>query len=420
MNANMGTAYARFKGKQRLRRQNEALRSENERGLRYVLAKLGTHYFGWLYNDLRFGRKKSIYLGKLALTDRAAIYLIFPEKGLLASHLDSLRYIKNKGYTPIVVSNHPLTRAARLQLREHTHLVIERHNFGYDFGGYRDAVLALAGKLPSLKYLAILNDSSWFPVTPEADWLGDAEAKGLDYVGAASHFAFPMTAPEEFRSVDWTYSHKHPFFHYTSFALLIGAEVLQRKEFLTFWKYFPMSDIKRLVIRRGEAGLTQWVIRKGFTHGETADLAGLAKEIRAMNASELREVLACMPMNFGEEFLKETGQSLCADPKASAEDMANLILTSAQRQGVSYALGQLLIERFGFSFLKKSPLWLSADSSRQILEFVDTLEGEIGAHIRSEAVASAQLAPEAETASPRRAASSLLTSAPSQSADRAI
>jgi hypothetical protein len=80
--------------------------------------------------------------------------------------------------------------------------------------------------------------------------------------------------------------------------------------------------------------------------------------------------------------------------------MANLILTSVQRQGVSYALGRVLIERFGFSFLKKSPLWLSADSSRQMLEFVDTLEGEIGAHIRSEAVASAQLAPEAEAALP--------------------
>jgi hypothetical protein len=400
MNASLGAAYARLKGKQRLRRQNEALRSENERGLRYVLAKLGTYYFGWIYNDLRFGRKKSIHLGKLDLTDRAAIYLIFPDKGLLASHLDSLRYLKHKGYTPIVVSNHPLTRAERLRLGEYAHLVIVRHNFGYDFGGYRDAVLALADKLSGLKYLAILNDSSWFPVTPEADWLGDAEAKGLDYVGAASHFAFPMTAPEEFRSVDWTYSHKHPFFHYTSFALLIGAEILKREDFLNFWKFFPMSNIKRLVIRRGEAGLTQWVIRKGFTHGETADLAGLAKEIRAMKPSDLREVLACMPINFGEDFLKETSQNLCADPNACPEDMANLILTSVQRQGVSYALGRVLIERFGFSFLKKSPLWLSADSSRQMLEFVDTLEGEIGAHIRSEAVASAQLAPEAEAALP--------------------
>jgi hypothetical protein len=395
MTASITALFTRFKGKQRQRRRNEALRSDNERGLRYVLAKLGTYYFGWIYNDLRFGWKKAIHQGNLALTDRAAIYLIFPDKGLLSSHLDSLRYIQSKGYAPIVVSNHPLTRAERLQLQDHAHLVIERYNFGYDFGGYRDAVLALAGKLTGLRYLAILNDSSWFPVTPKADWLGEAEAKGLDYVGAASHFAFPVTAPEEFRTVDWTYSHKHPFFHYTSFALLIGKDILQSEDFLQFWMYFPMSNIKRLVIRRGEAGLTKWVLRRGYTHGETSDLAGLADKIRAMTAAELREILSSMPMNFGEDYLKQTAQSLCADPQASTEDMANLILTSALRQGVSYALGQLLVERFGFSFLKKSPLRLSADSSRQMLEFVDRLEGDLGANIRAEALTTAQSATEA-------------------------
>lgn len=394
MNSNINAIYCRFEAELRKRRRNKTLRSDNERGVRYVMAKLGTYYFGWLYNDLRFGRQKTIHQGRLALTDRAAIYLIFPNKGLLASHLDSLRYIQGKGYTPIVVSNHPLTRAERVQLLKHAHLVIERHNFGYDFGGYRDAVLALARNLPELKYLAILNDSSWFPVHPEADWLAEAEAKGLDYVGAASHFAFPVTEPEAFRSVDWTYSHQHPFFHYTSFALLIGAKILQSEDFLEFWKYFPMSDIKRLVIRRGEAGLTQWVIRKGYTHGETCDLAALADKIRALSLPELRKILAAMPMNFGEDYLKDTAQTLCADPQASAEDMANLILTSVQRQGVSYALGPFMVERFGFSFLKKSPLWLSADSATQMLDFVANLKGDFGPHIRAEALQVAYRAPE--------------------------
>lgn len=405
MISKLSATYGRFKQKQRQRRRDHALRATSERGASYVMAKLATYYFGWIYNDLRFGREKTLHQGQVSLTDRAAIYLIFPDAGLLASHLDSLRYMQSKGYAPVVVSNHPLSPADRLVLQAHAHLVIERHNFGYDFGGYRDGVLALADRLPGLKYLAIFNDSAWFPVTPKADWLGEAERKGLDYVGAAAHFGFPVTAPEAFRSVDWTYSHKHPFFHYTSFALLIGSEILQSRDFLTFWKRFPMSDIKRLVIRRGEAGLTQWVLRHGYTHGETSDLAGLAARIRALPAPDLREVLARMPMNFGETFLKQTAQDLCADPNASAEDMANLILTSAQRQGVSYALGQVMIERFGFSFLKKSPLWLSADSSRQMLEFVNSLQGDLGAHIRAEAILAAQRAPCETAAQPRRAAS---------------
>lgn len=382
-----------FIAKQLQRKRDEALRAPNEQGLRYAITKFATYYFGALYNDLRFHRKKRIFQGNRPLSDRIAIYLIFPNNGLTASHRDSLRYMKSGGYTPVVVSNHALTDSDRRELLDQTYLVIERHNFGYDFGGYRDAVLALEAHLPNLMHLAILNDSCWFPVQDQMNWFAKAEAMKLDYVGAASHYAFDDTAPELYNSVTWDYRTGHHFFHYTSFALLIGAKILGSQGFLKFWKQFPMTDIKRLVVRRGEAGLTQWVIKNGYTHGATFDLAGFATTIRGLNQAELRKTLAEMPLNFGEDFLKATAKDLLADPNASSEQMANLILTSVKRQGVSYALGKFAIENCGFSFLKKSPLWLSAESSQLMLDFIATLDGDLGAHIRAEAAVLAQRAP---------------------------
>lgn len=411
-------AFQRFKKRPRDRADDYALRLPNERGARYVFAKLGTYFFGAAYNDIRFGALKTVHSGEVALRSKAAIYLIFPSTGVLASHFDALAFMLANGYAPVIVSNVALSKADRRALLEHAHLVIERHNFGYDFGGYRDAVLALQAELPRLQALAIFNDSSWFPVSSEQNWLQEAEAKNLDYVGAASHFGVPIQRPKDFRTLEWSYNTEHPFFHYCSYALWIGPAILRDKAFLKFWRRFPATDIKRLVVRRGEAGLTQWVIRRGYRHGSTLDMESLGAEIRALPSAALKKLVTDLPIYPGQNKLKEQHDLVVADPDAPDADRANIVLCSILLQGVGYAIMGYLIERRNFSFLKKSPLWLSETSSKRLLAFIETLPGENADRIRAEATnLAAKLSKEAVGRQERPARSP--TSAVSQSAGRA-
>ncbi len=62
-------------------------------------------------------------------------------------------------------------------------MIVERPNFGYDFGGYHDGVW-LIGKLGlRLREVLFLNDSVWFPILKNATLLADMRATSQDYVG---------------------------------------------------------------------------------------------------------------------------------------------------------------------------------------------------------------------------------------------
>lgn len=96
-------------------------------------------YYDWI-------ERKSITRleGAVPCGDKIAIYLIFPRHSLLTSHLEAIRYIAAAGYAPLVVSNLPLTEDDRARVTAGAWRYLERPNFGYDFGGYRDAILDLS------------------------------------------------------------------------------------------------------------------------------------------------------------------------------------------------------------------------------------------------------------------------------------
>lgn len=97
-----------------------------------------------------------------------------------------------KGYAPFVVSNLPLPEVERGRLLPSVWRYIERSNFGYDFGGFRDAVLELASDLPRMERLFFLNDSTWSPLPGGQDWLDAVESLGVDFAGAATNYGTPL------------------------------------------------------------------------------------------------------------------------------------------------------------------------------------------------------------------------------------
>lgn len=124
-----------WKIKRELARPIQQLKQLPQRVSTFLFAK---HYYDWF-----LAGKLCAYEGDIDTTQKIAIYLIFPNKGLLKSHLIALKSLVDDNYTPIVVSNLPLNDEEKAVILQNCCLLIERPNFGYDFGGYRDGVLEL-------------------------------------------------------------------------------------------------------------------------------------------------------------------------------------------------------------------------------------------------------------------------------------
>lgn len=344
-----------------------------------------TLLFGARYYDMFLARNITQVAGSQPVGPRRAVYLMFPSHGLLASHERSLRYLADQGVATTVVSNLPLSEADKARVLALCHSYIERPNFGYDFGGYRDGVLSLKDAFSEIEQLILLNDSSWFPITDATDWLEDIDALAVDFAAAASNYGLPRPDPEAFRDISFEYRTDHRNFHYCSYALSFGPRMIRHPGFLRYWRTYPLSNSKKRTVRRGEIGLTQWALKSGMTHGSTLDIAHMDQHLAQLHEDRLRQIagqLIVMDDRRMRQVQAEVERGLEA---MSKEDLIGFILTTAARKGVSYATADFNIFEGGFPFLKKSPVWLEQDTSDKTLRILEKLETPAAAEAMREA-----------------------------------
>lgn len=349
--------------------------------------KLIGRLFATSYYDLVLAKQARTQMGAVAWTPRAAIYLIFPRTGLLASHLVALRYLVRKGCAPVVVSNLPLSEEHRRTVLAHCHKLIERPNFGYDFGGYRDGVLSLAADFDRLEFLALLNDSCWFPLPGTSDWLDDARALNVDFAGAASNYGITPQRPGTYVYPEWTYAPDNPDFHYCSFALLMSERLLRDPAFRRFWSSFNLTNDKKEVVQRGEIGLSRWVIENGYAHASTLDIARFDDDLERLSVARIHEIALELIIPEEHELRHEKAKLLARFDGSDAwrgEAVRFILLTVAQT-GASYAIPEFAVRDKGYPFLKKSPLWLDRDAAESTLRIARSLGGADGDVILAEA-----------------------------------
>jgi lipopolysaccharide biosynthesis protein len=120
--------------------------------------------------------------GQAPETDRVAILLIYQPAGLAESTIILCQDLINNGFSPFVVTNSPLSDTDSTKLEAWCWKLMTRPNFGYDFGGYQDALFALRKIKTDLDYLIVMNDSVWLEFTPDL-WVRlseiDADVVGL-------------------------------------------------------------------------------------------------------------------------------------------------------------------------------------------------------------------------------------------------
>lgn len=275
---------------------------------------LGEYLFATKYYDKVLAKKTSFTTGTHSIGDRIAIYLIFPKFGVEEKHLHALRYITGAGYSAVVVVNGRLTPTEKDQILKSCSKLIERENFGYDFGGYREGLLFIRSLTVAPKFVAILNDSCWFPSNSNAHWLHEAESLNVELASALTFSGSGWVKRALASSGDSFHAgpKRSKRLHHCSFAILFSRAALERSDFWDFWKSLHLSSRRDRTVKWGERALSAFAVKNNLTQASTLPEQVVARALFA---------------NLGEAVLNE-------------------------REHPAYKHSNLLVDHFGFAFRK--------------------------------------------------------------------
>ena len=224
----------------------------------------------------RRNRDKLVRLtaGMLGPTPKVAIYVLYAPSGVPRSTLVTLEHLRGNGYAPIVISNAPLSTSDRAELAKTATAIIERPNFGYDFGAYREGLEYLSTTALAPEYVLMLNDSVWFPLFSNDDLLHRMEALNVDFAGPV-HYRNKRNPAKD---------------HIQSYMMLFRGGLLTDPRFTSFWNTYELTNNKWATIRKGEMGLSRHMLRNGLTLGAVFEFGDTVQFHNALSDHELAAV----------------------------------------------------------------------------------------------------------------------------------
>ncbi len=223
-------------------------------------------------HDAAFERGFAVNHGAVAAAEKIALVLIWQPKGIAESLLETCKHLVANGYAPFIVSNAKLLPDDRSKLFPYVWLMLERPNFGYDFGGYRDGLRQLDRMQLLPRRLVILNDSIWYPLQSEDDSLARMEASGADVVGTVLR----VRGEERFLE---------------SYFYSLPQSTLRHAAFKTFWQDLRLTSNKYKVIRRGERGFSAAMRAAGLQLVGLFDQKTFLTHVEKADDSTLRDIL---------------------------------------------------------------------------------------------------------------------------------
>lgn len=203
-----------------------------------------------------FERLTRLTNGRKLETGKIAIFLIYQPKGLAPSVLATCRWLAAEGFAPFVVSNGTLNDDARSQLADASWRLLERPNFGYDFGGYRDAILLLFRWALAPERLIVMNDSVWMTMVPDLMPRLEAATLNADVVG--------LLQDEKVRHDTKGGRPDDQRRHLESYFYFFTPEALSHPAFHHFWQNYRMTDFKPHTIKYGELGFSSHLREAGL------------------------------------------------------------------------------------------------------------------------------------------------------------
>ena len=123
--------------------------------------------------------------GSLVLGSKVAVLVLYQPKSVARSIFLTCDHLITQGYSPFILSNAPVSASDRAELLARSALLLERANFGYDFGAYQDGVRLLAKMGHKPDRLILMNDSTWFPLRANDTSIARMEASADAFTGHA-------------------------------------------------------------------------------------------------------------------------------------------------------------------------------------------------------------------------------------------
>lgn len=204
-------------------------------------------------HDATFLKTAVFHEGVVPVGPRVAVFLIFQPKGIEQSTFDTLQMLIDAGFAPLVVSNAPVSQADVQRLKPYTWRFLQRPNFGYDFGGYRDGILSLKQLGADPECLIVMNDSVWHLYSAEKleEWI----KLPVDFTGLLQ---------DEKVIHDTKGGVESNRRHIESYLFVIKGDLVRSKTFWDFWQNYRMSDNKDYTIKCGELGFSRYLAEKGI------------------------------------------------------------------------------------------------------------------------------------------------------------
>jgi len=347
---------------------------------------------GRFYYDTFLKRLARTHLGPLPLTSKICVYVLFPSSPNCESQLVAMESLRRDGFSILAVSNKYLGLESRKRLLATASVLIERVNFGYDFGGYRDGVCYLYDNkhIESLQHLLLMNDSCWYPMTNQ-NWPELAISQGKDFVGATSAYGVSNSSLEIDPHKNWVVNKERGYFHYSSYALMIGQAVFKQSGFQSFFRHLALTNNKTYTVRRGEVGLTKLVKKMAASHGETHSMDTLPRILGQKSKDEIFDMVEHSTLLDGNHLVDDK-RALVERIRGKPEKQSQLrqecevyLLRLIARQGLCYSLPVWLISEQNFPFLKKSLIHMSQENAHTIArmctmpraDYIDKLRREI-------------------------------------------
>lgn len=273
--------------------------------------------------------------GKQSLQENCAIILLFQPNGIPISVYKTCQYLRAQGLSVFAVSNSPLRKTDRDTLLSETSFVMERPNLGYDFGGYREAVLYLSSTSETYENVLLLNDSIWFPVLPDSRLLQDL-------------FALPEDVSGPMMQVHRNSAEKD---HLQSYMINFKGHLFQNKVFLDFWTNFRLPINRYQAIHSGEMILTNQLRKLGFSIGHLHSSVQIKEYVLQLSDDELRLVWPFIKWSNR----RAARQSMRVDftEKQWSETARELIERSFRNSSPLDTHPIILLEKMGLPYIKK-------------------------------------------------------------------
>jgi Rhamnan synthesis protein F len=283
--------------------------------------------------------------GLVDASPKVAIFLVFQPTGIVQTTLNTCKHLLDNHYAPLLVINGAISDHDLNQLRPLSWKIIRRENYGYDFGGYQDAVWVLQKTQPFVENLLILNDSIWFPAQEGSAILQEMESRTSDFTGALQL--------EAYRSNQGDVGSKPPFFG--SFFIHIKGSAYLHPVFKDFWRNYKATSNKYMTIRRGERSFSRTLMDAGLSHDYIFSRRMFDAWLVELSPEELLDVLKDL---VSMEEVHDTDRTLLlqsppSDP-AWRQKAINLAHRMTEKQNILSSAPIASLKHFNVPYIKKS------------------------------------------------------------------